>query len=201
MLHFTEFVAASVAIIVLPGPGQIAILTATLSGGFKAGLKAVAGLLTGDILIMTLVAAGVATVLGMYPGIAQAIRWAGGLYICWIGWEVLRSSLESLTAVPEAERAPNWYTRTVGITLLNPKAVLFFLSFFPLFMDPSLGVGRSFLQMGLLFSFLSGSYLVFFAWSGARLADRLRRSPAAGVWIPRILGAIILAFGARMLLG
>jgi leucine efflux protein len=201
MLHFTEFVAASVAIIVLPGPGQIAVLTATLSGGFRAGLKAVAGLLTGDIAIMTLVALGIATILGVYPGIAQAIRWAGGLYICWIGWEVFGSNLETLTAAPPAEGTPNWYTRTVAITLLNPKAVLFFLSFFPLFMDPSLGVARSFLQMGLLFTVLSGSYLVLFAWSGAKLSDRLRRSHAAGVWIPRILGAIILAFGARMLLG
>jgi len=201
MLHFTEFVIASVAIILLPGPGQIAILTATLSGGFKAGMKAVAGLLTGDVTIMTLTALGVATILGLYPGIAHGIRWAGGLYICWIGLRVLTSTLTSLTATPETKGTPNWYARTVGITLLNPKAILFFVSFFPLFMDPGLGVAKSFVQMGALFTFLSGSYLVFFAWSGAKLSARLRNSKAAGTWIPRALGTIVLFFGGRMLLG
>lgn len=201
LLHFTEFVAASVAIILLPGPGQIAILTASLAGGFRAGLRAVAGLVTGDLTIMTLVAAGVATVLGAFPGLAQGLRVAGGLYILWIGIGVVRSRLETLTAVPAEAGAPNWYLRTLGITLLNPKAVLFFLSFFPLFMDPALGVARSFLQMGALFTLLSGSYLVFFAWGGARLAERLRRSEVAGVWIPRALGVVILAFGLRMLAG
>lgn len=201
MLHFTEFVVASVAIILLPGPGQIAILTATLSGGFKAGMKAVAGLLTGDVAIMTLTALGVATILGLYPGIAHIIRWAGGLYICWIGIGVLRSTLTSLTAAPVTNGTPNWYARTVGITLLNPKAVLFFVSFFPLFMDPALGVAGSFLQMGALFTLLSGSYLVFFAWSGAKLSAKLLASPRAGIWIPRILGMVILLFGIRMLLG
>jgi len=199
LLHFTEFVTASIAVIALPGPGQIAILTATLSGGFKAGLKAVAGLVTGDIAIMTLVALGIATILGMYPGITRAIRIAGGLYIVWIGVDVFTSRLGTLVAAPRMDGAPRWYARTVGITLMNPKAVLFFLSFFPLFMDPSLGVTRSFLQMGTLFTLLSGSYLVFFAWSGAKLADRLQRSPAAGIWIPRLLGTVILVFGARML--
>lgn len=184
----------------LPGPGQLAILTATLSGGFRAGLKAVAGLLTGDLVVISLVALGIATVLGMAPGITRAIRIAGGLYICWIGVEVVRSHLGELVATPGGAIAPRWYLRTLGITLMNPKAVLFFLSFFPLFMDPSLGVARSFAQMAAVFTCLSGSYLLFFAWSGARLSERLRRSPAAGVWIPRLLGAIILAFGARMLL-
>jgi leucine efflux protein len=177
VLHFTEFVVASVAIILLPGPGQIAILTATLSGGFKAGLKAVAGLLTGDVAIMTLTALGVATILGIYPGIAHIIRWAGGLYICWIGIGVLRSTLTSLTTAPVTNGPLNWYVRTVGITLLNPKAVLFFVSFFPLFMDPALGVAGSFLQMGALFTLLSGSYLVFFAWSGAAPNCRPSCSP------------------------
>lgn len=159
-----------------------------------------AGLVTGDIAIISVTALGVATILGAYPGIARAIRLAGGAYICWLGLRVFLSRFASLTAAPVVDGSPNWYARTVGITLLNPKAVLFFVSFFPLFLDPRLGVARSFAQMGVLFTLLSGSYLVFFAWSGAKLSERLRRSAAAGVWIPRLLGAVIVAFGTRMLL-
>lgn len=200
MLHFAEFVAASVAIILLPGPGQLAILTATFAGGRSAGLRAVAGLLTGDICIMGLTALGVATVLGIHPEVATAIRWVGGTYICWIGLRTLVSRFDALTATKSVENAPNWYLRTVGVTLLNPKAILFFVSFFPLFMDPSRGVARSFLQMGALFTLLSGGYLVLFTWTGSALSERLRASETASVWLPRALGSVILLFGGRMLL-
>lgn len=200
MLHFAEFVAASVAIILLPGPGQLAILTATFAGGRQAGLRAVAGLLTGDICIMTITALGVATVLGIHPEIGTAIRWIGGLYICWIGIQTLVSRLDALTATKSIGNAPNWYLRTLGVTLLNPKAILFFVSFFPLFMDPARGLARSFLQMGAIFTLLSGSYLVFFAWMGSALSEKLRASNTASIWLPRVLGSVILLFGGKMLL-
>lgn len=200
MLHFAEFVAASVAIILLPGPGQLAILTATFAGGRQAGLRAVAGLLTGDICIMTVTALGVATVLGLHPEIGTAIRWIGGLYICWIGVQTLVSRLDGLTATKSVDGSPNWYLRTVGVTLLNPKAILFFVSFFPLFMDPARGLARSFLQMGALFTLLSASYLVFFTWMGSTLSERLRASDTASIWLPRALGSVILLFGGKMLL-
>lgn len=200
MLHFAEFVAASVAIILLPGPGQLAILTATFAGGRQAGLRAVAGLLTGDICIMAITALGVATVLGIHPEIATAIRWIGGLYICWIGLQTLVSRLDALTATKSVDGAPNWYLRTLGVTLLNPKAILFFVSFFPLFMDPARGLARSFLQMGAVFTLLSGSYLIFFAWMGSALSEKLRASNTASIWLPRVLGSVILLFGGKMLL-
>lgn len=201
MLHLTEFVIASIAIILLPGPGQLAILTATLSGGRNAGLRAVAGLVTGDICIMTLTGLGVATVLGLHPEIQDWIRWGGGAYICWIGLRTATSRLDSLTAVTVSGRTPNWYLRTVGITLLNPKAILFFVSFFPLFKDPSMGTAESFLRMGTAFSLMSGGYLVFFTWMGSRMSARLQRSETAMVWVPRVLGTVIVVFGGRTLAG
>lgn len=200
MLHFTQFVAASVAVILLPGPGQIAVLAATLSGGWTSGLKAVAGLVTGDLCIMALTALGVATVFRTCPGVVRIVHWAGGLCICWIGLCVLLSRLDALIPAENARSNQNWYLRTVGITLLNPKAILFFVSFFPLFMDPSKGVLRSFAQMGALFSLLSGGYLVLFSWMGHRLSRWLSSSPRAAVWVPRALGGIILFFGCWMLL-
>lgn len=200
MLHFAEFVAASVAIILLPGPGQLAILTATFAGGRQAGLRAVAGLLTGDLCIMTITALGVATVLGIHPEIGTAIRWIGGLYICWIGLQTLVSRLDALTATKSVDGTPNWYLRTLGVTLLNPKAILFFVSFFPLFMDPARGLARSFLQMGAVFTLLSGCYLIFFAWMGSALSEKLRASNTASIWLPRVLGSVILLFGGKMLL-
>ncbi|MBK9577461.1 MAG: LysE family transporter [Fibrobacteres bacterium] len=199
MTNWTEFVAASVAIILLPGPGQIAILTATLSGGRKAGLQAVAGLLTGDIVIMTLVAAGVATLFSRYPGVERAVRVGGALYILWIGLGVLRSPLGLAHAPADGAKRLPWYPRTVGITLLNPKAVLFFVSFFPQFVDRTIPLGQSFLRLGAVFTVLSGSYLVCFTWMGSRLGRLLRESAAAARWVPRVLGTIILAFGVRLL--
>lgn len=200
-MRWTEFVVASVAIILLPGPGQIAILTATLSGGRRAGLRAVAGLLTGDILIMSLVAAGMATLFSRFPGVERTVRFAGACYILWIGANVYRGPL-GLAGPASIGGAPvRWYLRTVGITLLNPKAVLFFVSFFPQFADRSRPVAESFLRMGALFTALSGSYLVCFTWMGGRLGRMLRENATAARWVPRFLGAVIVAFGVRILLG
>ena len=201
MLHPLQFVLASVAIILLPGPGQLAILTASISGGFRAALRAVAGLLTGDVAIMVLVAVGTDVVLRVHPGWLSILRVAGGLYICWLGLRVFLSDLLALVEVRAATGIPNWYLRTLGITLLNPKAILFFASFFPIFADPGRGIATTYLCMGVVFTLLSGSYLVFFAAAGSRLSDALRGSPAARRWAPRGLGAAIAGFGGWMVLG
>lgn len=200
-MRWTEFVIASVAIILLPGPGQIAILTATLSGGRKAGLRAVAGLLTGDILIMILAAAGVATLFSRFQGVERAVRIAGAIYILWIGANVFGGPLGLAGHVPAGGKPVRWYLRTVGITLLNPKAILFFMAFFPQFVDRSRPPVESFLRMGALFTVLSGSYLVCFTWMGARLGRLLQENAAVSRWLPRLLGAVIVIFGGRILLG
>ena len=201
MHHPLQFVLASIAIILLPGPGQIAILTASLSGGRPAAFKAVAGLVSGDIVIMSLVAIGTDAVLAHHPEFLSGIRVVGGAYVCWLGAKVFLSPLASLVAEHRAGRDPNWYLRTVGITLLNPKALLFFASFFPLFADLSRGVASAYLRMGAVFTLLSASYLVLFAAAGSRLAAALRGTGPAGRWAPRILGTAIAGFGTWMVLG
>ena len=201
MLHPFQFLLASIAIILLPGPGQLAILTASLSGGFRSALRAVAGLLTGDLTLMALVAVGTDVVLRGHPGWLSVLRIAGGLYICWLGLRVFLSDLLALVEVRAAADAPNWYLRTLGITLLNPKAILFFASFFPLFADSARGIPATYLRMGAAFTLLSGSYLVFFAAAGSRISDLLRGSPAARRWAPRFLGTAIAGFGGWMVLG
>jgi len=201
LLHPLQFVLASIAIILLPGPGQLAILTASLSGGFRSALRSVAGLLTGDLIIMTLVAIGTDVVLRDHPGWLGLLRVLGGLYICWLGLRIFLSDLMMLVEVRATDDAPNWYVRTLGITLLNPKALLFFASFFPLFADPSRSIAGTYFRMGAVFTLLSGSYLIFFAAAGSRLSDALRGSPAARRWAPRFLGTVIAGFGAWMVLG
>lgn len=198
MLHPLQFVLTSIAIILLPGPGQLAILTASLSGGFRAAMRAVAGLLTGDVVIMTLLAVGTDVVLRDHPGWLVVVRTVGGLYICWLGVRIFLSDLVALVEVRSTESVPNWYLRTIGITLLNPKAIFFFASFFPLFADPSRGIAATYLRMGAVFTLLSGSYLTFFAAAGSRLSDALRGSRTARRWAPRILGTIIAGFGGWM---
>jgi leucine efflux protein len=201
VLHPLQFVLASIAIILLPGPGQVAILTASLSGGRRAAYRAVGGLVTGDVAIMSLVALGTDAVLVRHPEWLSAIRVAGGLYVCWLGGKVFLSPLDSMVVSRDDGSSPRWYLRTVGITLLNPKAVVFFASFFPLFADLSRGVGSTYLRMGLVFTFLSASYLVVFATAGSRLAHGLQGSAFARRWVPRGLGTIIAGFGAWMVLG
>ena len=119
----------------IPGPGNLALITSTSKGGIRGGLAATFGVIAGDQVLMWAAVAGVAALLTAYPAAFHAVQWLGAAYLAWLGFKML---LAKPGAAPILNIRPRQYFRQAfTITLLNPKAIVFYMAFFPLFIDPA----------------------------------------------------------------
>ena len=199
MLGVTDYLTFVVTIIVflaIPGPGNLALVTSTSKGGMKGGLAATFGVILGDQVLMWSAVAGVAALLHAYPDAFNAIQWLGAAYLAWLGIKMI---LAKPGAAPVLNITAGHYLRqALMITLLNPKAILFYMAFFPLFVDPAT-------QMGLVtYGFMAATiaFLTFLYGLGATLltyflANRMRSNPMIGRMLEKVAGVALLAFGLK----
>lgn len=196
---YAAFVVAVLVFLAIPGPGNLALITSTAKGGVRGGLGATAGVLAADQLLIWLAVAGVATLLRATPWLFGAVQWLGAGYLAWLG-------LRMIAARPGAESPiqirPRHYARQAFlITLLNPKAIVFYLAFFPLFVDPAQHRGLlTFGFMAATVALLTALYALTVVLLTQRLAGRLRASPRTAQWLNRVAGALLLGFGLRLAL-
>ncbi|MBA1245414.1 LysE family transporter [Pseudomonas japonica] len=164
----------------LPGPGNFALITSTGKGGVKEGLTAIAGVIIGDQILMWLALAGVAVLLKTYPATFNGAQILGSLYL---GYPGLRLMLATAVEASVVNIATFHYLRqTLFITLCNPKAVLFYLAFLPLFIDPSEHRGvATFTALALTVSSLTFLYGVIVIGLIRFLGRRLHALP--GCWL------------------
>lgn len=131
---YGAFCAAILLFLALPGPGTFALLTSTGKGGFRAGAAATFGLIIGDQVLLWLAVAGVAALLASHPGVFDMVKYAGAAYLAAIGLKLILARDGKASPI---KMEPHHYARqTFLITLLNPKAIVFYMAFFPLFIDP-----------------------------------------------------------------
>ncbi len=202
MLGVTDygaFVVAFLIFLLIPGPGNLVLITSTSKGGVRAGLAATVGIVLGDQVLSWLAVAGVAAVLSTSPTAFAAVQWVGAAYLAWLGVKML---LAKLGAAPILNIKPYHYLRQAFlITLLNPKAIVFYMAFFPLFIDPVRQQGL--LTFGLLaftiaaLAFMYGLIAVLLTHF---FAERMRRNPKAGFLLEKLAGLCLLGFGVRLVL-
>lgn len=218
------YVLGTVAIILLPGPNSLFVLTTAARRGIRDGYRAAAGVFVGDAVLMVLTAAGVASLLQTYPPLFMVIKYAGAAYLGYVGFTMLRGAWRrwrdrTEPAAPRsavAERADavratgarladagaatrDPFRRATLISLLNPKAILFFVSFFIQFVDPAYPYPVvSFLLLGLIAQLTSVVYLSVLILSGARLAARLGRRRRLAAGLSTGVGALFLGFGLKL---
>ncbi|HEX6927904.1 MAG TPA: LysE family translocator [Gammaproteobacteria bacterium] len=183
-------------VVMLPGLDMAFVLGSSLTSGRRQGLIAVAGMVAGGVVHVTIGALGLAALLEFMPGAFNVILLAGALYIAWIGILVLRSTATFGTDVRQRERGA-WATfrQAVLTNLLNPKAYLFMLAIFPQFLRPEYGV--LWIQAAVLWVIIAVTQTGVYG-SVAIIAGGLRnwmqRNPAAGLLVNRVVGsALILA--------
>ena len=124
---YASFVAAIVIFLMIPGPGNLALITSTSKGGVRGGLAATFGVIAGDQVLMWLAVAGVAALLSAYPPAFRAVQWLGAGYLAWLGWRLLRARPGD---APVLHIKPHHYfNQAMLITLLNPKAIVFYMAF------------------------------------------------------------------------
>ena len=194
---YGAFVAAVIIFLAIPGPGNLALITSTGKGGIAGGLGATFGVIAGDQVLMWAAVAGVATLLLAYPAAFHAVQWLGAAYLAWLG---ARMVLAKPGAKPIITIEPRHYFRQAAlITLLNPKAIVFYMAFFPLFVDPGRHQGlATFGVMAATIATLTFLYGLTVVLLTHFLASRLRANPVIGRVMQKLAGTCLLAFGIKL---
>ena len=194
---YPAFVVAILIFLLIPGPGNLALVTSTGKGGIRGGLAAGLGIILGDQVLLWLAVAGVAAVLTAYPPAFVAVQWLGAAYLAWLGWRMLRAKPG---APPVLNIKPGHYLRqAMGITLLNPKAIVFYMAFFPLFVDPAHHQGLlTFGVMALTIAALGFAYCLVLVTLTHTLAERLRANPVITAGLEKLAGLFLIGFGVKL---
>ena len=194
---YPAFVVAILIFLLIPGPGNLALVTSTGKGGIRGGLAAGIGIILGDQVLLWLAVAGVAAVLTAYPPAFVAVQWLGAAYLAWLGWRMLRAKPG---APPVLNIKPGHYLRqAMGITLLNPKAIVFYMAFFPLFVDPAQHQGLlTFGVMALTIAALGFAYCLVLVTLTHTLAERLRANPVISAGLEKLAGICLIGFGIKL---
>lgn len=196
---YAAFVAAILIFLLIPGPGNLALITSTGKGGIRGGLAATLGVIVGDQVLMWLAVAGVAALLAAYPTAFYAVQWLGAAYLAWLGGKML---LAKPGAAPILHIKPHHYLcQAFAITLLNPKAIVFYMAFFPLFVDPARHQGLvTFAFMAVTIATLTFAYGLTVVLLTHFLAERLRANPMISRTLEKFAGLFLLVFGVKLAL-
>lgn len=199
IVDFGAFVAAFIILLFIPGPGNLAIITSTTKGGIKGGMAATLGLMAGDQVLMWMAVAGVAAVLAAYPTAFRAVQWLGAAYLTWLGFKML---MAKPGAAPILNIKPHHYfQQALTITVLNPKAIVFYMAFFPLFIDPQHHQGMvTFGVMALTVALLALVYCGVVVLLTYFLAERMRANPAVSRALEKVAGIFLIGFGIKLAL-
>lgn len=194
---YWAFVAAVLVFLALPGPGTFALLTATGKGGFRGGAAATLGLIAGDQVLMWLAAAGVAAVLQANETLFRALQYAGAAYLAWIGLKLLAARAGAASPIRLEPR--HFARQAFFITLMNPKAIVFYMAFFPLFIDAGQHRGiATFAAMALTIAVITLVYCLTLCAFANAISERVRAHRGLATAMQRVAGVALIAFGLKL---
>ena len=196
---FGTFVVTVIIFLAIPGPGNLALITSTSKGGIRGGIAATFGVILGDQVLMWSAVAGVAALLAAYPDAFNAVQWVGAAYLAWLGAQML---LAKPGAAPVLNIKPHHFlNQALMITLLNPKAILFYMAFFPLFVDPVRQQGLiTYGSMAATIAVLTFLYGLIAVLLTHFLAERMRANPMLTRMLEKIAGLFLVGFGVKLAL-
>ncbi|MFC9460059.1 MULTISPECIES: leucine efflux protein LeuE [unclassified Streptomyces] len=210
VINLPTYLAGLVLIVLLPGPNSLYVLSVAARKGIRTGYAAAAGVFTGDTVLMTLAALGAASVLQTTPVLFLVVKYAGAGYLTWMAIGMIRSARalwkqrgeplverEAQPAAGSGDEHP--YRRALIVSLFNPKAILFLISFFVQFVDPGYAYpALSFVVLGGLLQILSFLYLSTLIFSGTRLAGAFRRRKRLSAGATTAAGVLFLGFAVKL---
>ncbi len=194
---YGAFCAAILVFLALPGPGTFALLTSTAKGGLKAGAAATLGVIVGDQVLMWLAVAGVAALLTAYPVAFKLVQVAGAVYLAYIGLKLIFAKPGAASPI---RIEPRHYARQAFyITLLNPKAIVFYMAFFPLFIDPAQHQGAAtFIAMAVTIAVITLAYgLTLCAFANA-VSAQVRAHQRVARGLEKLAGVFVVGFGIKL---
>jgi leucine efflux protein len=195
---YGAFCAAILVFLALPGPGTFALLTSTARGGFRAGAAATGGVIVGDQVLMWLAVAGVAALLAAHPVLFKGVQYLGAAYLVWIGLKLIFARGDG-AANPVDIQPRAYFRQALWITLLNPKAIVFYMAFFPLFIDPATHQGLpTFLAMAATIAAITAAYCLTLCIFAQAVSERVRAHRRLAKALEKLAGVFLVGFGIRL---
>jgi leucine efflux protein len=218
------FILGTIFVVLLPGPNSLYVITVASQRGIGPGYLGACGIFVGDAILMLLAATGAASLLYAAPTVFMLLQFAGAAYLAWLGIGLIRSGLTDWftrdTTAEDTETAPDAGTTNTTssstalkdlqrpfrtaliISLLNPKAIMFFISFFIQFVEPGYPYpALSFLILGTIVQISSALYLSILIFGGVQLAQTFRRLPVLAGLSKAAVGVLFIGFGLRLAIG
>ena len=212
IVNLPLFMLAVFLLNVTPGPDTAYIVGRSVSQGRAAGLLSALGVSAGCCVHVLAVAFGLTAVLAASTVAFTVIKVVGAAYLIYLGGRMLLAPPErDDTPAEEAETAEqaaatkrprpikSLFMQGFLTNVLNPKVVLFFLSFFPQFVDPhAVHKAAAFLALGVVFILMSTVWNSMVAWVAASVTRRVAGKPGIKRWLDRVVGTAFIALGARL---
>ncbi len=196
------FLAAAVLVTASPGPDNLMVLGVGMSRGRRHGVAFGLGCALGCLSHTALAAAGVGALLAASPLAFTLLKVAGGAYLVWLGVQALRSrgGVRVGDAGATGPSLTGLFVRGVVANAINPKVVLFFLSFLPQFVDTGRGgVAAQVAALGVVFTLQAALLFGLLGWFAGTVGQWLTARPRAGLWLDRLAGAIFVGLGLRLI--
>lgn len=194
---YGAFCATIVVFLALPGPGTFALLTSTAKGGFRGGAAATAGIIAGDQVLLWMAVAGVAALLAANPTWFRVVQYAGAAYLGWIGLKLLFA--KDGAASPIRIEPRDYGRQAFLITLLNPKAIVFYMAFFPLFIDPARHQGLvTFGAMALTIAVITAVYCLTLCALADAVTAKVKANKTLARWLEKLAGIFLIGFGLKL---
>ncbi|MEO8297459.1 MAG: LysE family translocator [Burkholderiales bacterium] len=199
------FTLAAVLITATPGPDNLLVLGIGMSRGRRQGIAFGLGCAFGCLSHTLLAVIGVSALVVASPVAFTALKWLGGGYLIWLGAQALRHASQS-TGVASSDTQPTslrrLFLKGVFANAVNPKVVLFFLSFLPQFVVPSQGsIGMQLGILGVLFTLQAALLFGLLGYFAGTVGAWLSRHPGAGAWLDRVAGTVFMGLGVRLVAG
>lgn len=205
LAQLLPFLLTAVLLTATPGPDNLMVLGVGASKGRRLGMAFGLGCAAGCLSHTLLAALGVSAVLAASPMAFTALRVVGGAYLVWLGIGALRSrggvGAPVASADAAADSAARQFAKGVLANAINPKVVLFFLSFLPQFVVPAQGeVPLQMAVLGGVFTLQAAALFGALGWFAGSIGQWLQRRPRAGLWLDRVSGVVFVGLGVRMAL-
>lgn len=209
VVDYVTYLFGTIMIILLPGPNSIYVLSLAAQQGATKGWAAALGVFVGDAILMILTAAGAVTILNNYPSVFNVVKILGAGYLIYIGLKLLYGAYSNLrkSKFNEISQAPvlksisslSAFNKALLVSLLNPKAILFFLSFFVQFVDPEFPTPAiPFFILAVTLQFFSLVYLGMLIYAGAYLADSFRERKKVSAFSSGSVGFAFIGFAVKL---
>lgn len=190
------FVAACIAILILPGPTILLVLSYALTQGKRVAVGMALGVALGDLVAMSASLLGLGALVLASATLFTVLKWVGAAYLVYLGVKLLRSPPASFDlTTPDEKPVGEIFAHAAAVTALNPKSIAFFIAFVPQFIRPEAALAPQFGVLITTFVLLAALNALAYALLADRLRARIRR-PSVLKWMTRAGGGALISMGA-----